>query len=125
MQETGEKPEVMTAKDAMMFPVIASCTLFAIYVFFKFVSREYLNQALTAYFFVLGVLALAQVLQPVVEKFLKSMKYYDLKLTSADSLEDEKPEYLMDFQFTTGYIYALIFSLVIGVWYLLKKVFLI
>lgn len=34
-QETGEQPETMTSKDAMMFPLIASCALFGLYVFFK------------------------------------------------------------------------------------------
>ena len=34
-EKTGEKPERMTQKDAAMFPIIASCALFGIYVVFK------------------------------------------------------------------------------------------
>ena len=34
-QESGEKAETMTGRDAAMFPIIASCTLFGIYIFFK------------------------------------------------------------------------------------------
>ncbi|CAN8001047.1 unnamed protein product [Ixodes hexagonus] len=34
-QESGEKPETMTRKDAAMFPVIASGALFGLYIFFK------------------------------------------------------------------------------------------
>ena len=37
-QESGEKPETMSNKDAAMFPVIASCTLFGIYIFFKVIN---------------------------------------------------------------------------------------
>ena len=49
-QESGEKIESMSKKDAAMFPIIASCTLFGLYVFFKviksgsiFVSIIYLS----------------------------------------------------------------------------------
>jgi minor histocompatibility antigen H13 len=34
-QASGEKPETMSSKDAAMFPIIASCTLFGIYVVFQ------------------------------------------------------------------------------------------
>ena len=34
-QASGEKPERMSNKDAAMFPIIASCTLFGIYIFFQ------------------------------------------------------------------------------------------
>ena len=36
-EKTGEAPETMTQKDAMMFPVIASCALFSLYIFFQVV----------------------------------------------------------------------------------------
>lgn len=34
-QESGEKPDTMTHKDAAMFPIIASAALFGLYVFFQ------------------------------------------------------------------------------------------
>ena len=34
-KRTGEAPETMTRRDAMMFPLIASCALFGLYVFFQ------------------------------------------------------------------------------------------
>ena len=34
-QASGEKPEMMSNKDAAMFPLIASVTLFGIYIFFQ------------------------------------------------------------------------------------------
>ena len=50
---TGEKPETMTQKDAAMFPIIASCALFGLYLFFTFFSKEHINLLLSVYFFVL------------------------------------------------------------------------
>ena len=35
LQNSGEKPETMTTKDAAMFPLIASGTLLGIYIVFK------------------------------------------------------------------------------------------
>ena len=38
-KKTGEAPETMTQKDAAMFPIIASCALFGLYVFFQVRER--------------------------------------------------------------------------------------
>jgi len=35
VQESGEQPESMSSKDAAMFPLIASATLFGLYLFFQ------------------------------------------------------------------------------------------
>jgi len=64
----GEPVESMTSKDAAMFPLIASCALFGLYVFFKLFSKEHINMLLTVYFFFLGVFALAHILSPIFAK---------------------------------------------------------
>jgi len=64
----GEPVESMTSKDAAMFPLIASCALFGLYVFFKIFSKEHINLLLTVYFFFLGVFALAHILSPIFSK---------------------------------------------------------
>lgn len=56
----------MTKKDAAMFPIMASCALFALYIVFKLFSKEYINLLLTGYFFFLGVLALTHLLRYVL-----------------------------------------------------------
>ena len=40
-QESGEKIESMSKKDAAMFPLIASGALFGLYVFFKVCILQY------------------------------------------------------------------------------------
>jgi len=35
LQESGEQTETMSSKDAAMFPLMASATLFGLYVFFR------------------------------------------------------------------------------------------
>lgn len=45
----------MTHKDAYMFPIFGSCVLFGLYLLFKFLSKEYINYLLTAYFLLFGI----------------------------------------------------------------------
>ena len=62
----------MTKKDAMMFPVIASCALFGLYIFFHIFSKEYINLLLSFYFLVLGIFALSHMMSPVILKLIPS-----------------------------------------------------
>ena len=71
-EKTGERPETMTRKDAMMFPVIASCALFGLYIFFHIFSKEYINLLLSFYFLVLGIFALSHMMSPIILKLIPS-----------------------------------------------------
>jgi minor histocompatibility antigen H13 len=121
-EESGEAPETMTSKGAMMFPLIASCALFGLYVFFKIFSKEYINLLLSGYFFFLGVLALCHILVPVVTPFLPSnfprIPYH--LLFHSEQVEGKKVE-LINFKFDTTDILCFVLSGVFGLWYLLKK----
>jgi hypothetical protein len=95
----------MTARDAYMFPVYASASLFTLYLIFKasrrplcachqralnntlpaynaqqFFGKEYINMLLGGYFFLLGVSSLVETMSPllhrVVPKFLWGRPYH-------------------------------------------------
>ncbi|EDO47550.1 predicted protein [Nematostella vectensis] len=120
-KKSGEKPESMTSKDAAMFPIIASCTLLGLYIFFKIFSKEYVNLLLTMYFFGLGVLALTHLLRPNVERLMPSFfpnQNYTFDLTEGTG--DQKKE-VMHYDFDRIDLLCLGGSFVFGVWYLLKK----
>lgn len=111
----------MTQKDAMMFPVIASCALFGLYLFFKFFSKEHINLLLTVYFFFLGIIALSHLLSPVIVHLIPTAIPkipYHLIFQQG---EGNKKKYLINYKFSTHDIVCLIISTAIGVWYLLKK----
>jgi minor histocompatibility antigen H13 len=59
-KESGEEIETMSTKEALLFPVIASVTLFSIYLVFQIFSKEHINLLLAFYFFLLGVIALTR-----------------------------------------------------------------
>lgn len=118
---TGEAPETMTQKDAMMFPVIASCALFGLYVVFQIFGKEYINMLLTFYFFILGIFALAHMVSPIVLRLIPSalpVIPFHLKFTQG---EGESQEAIIDYEFNTHDLVCLALCSCVGVWYILKK----
>ena len=91
---TGEKPEIMSQKDAAMFPIIASCALFGLYLFFQFFSKEHINLLLSVYFFVLGIFALSHMISPAVKKILPTTlipnENYHLEFVSGSGEGEER-----------------------------------
>eukprot|EP00095_Tigriopus_kingsejongensis_P001075 snap_masked-scaffold1123_size61443-processed-gene-0.3 protein:Tk01075 transcript:snap_masked-scaffold1123_size61443-processed-gene-0.3-mRNA-1 annotation:"hypothetical protein DAPPUDRAFT_303875" len=119
-KRTGEAPERMTSKDAAMFPIIASCALFGLYVFFQIFSKDHINLLLSVYFFVLGIFALTHMVSPLVTKLIPSfVPLIPYRLTFVQ--EGDPLEELLNFQFTTHDVIVFAMSTVVGVWYFLKK----
>ncbi|XP_060072570.1 minor histocompatibility antigen H13-like [Ylistrum balloti] len=120
-KEAGEKPETMTSKDAAMFPIIASGTLFGIYLIFQIFSKEHINLLLTVYFFFLGVFALAHIIGPFVSKMLPaSFPNMDYHLIFTQG-KKEKKEDLMNYEFDRKDLVCLGVCTAIGIWYLVQK----
>ena len=138
----------MTSKDAMMFPLIASCALFGLYILFRVFSKEYINYLMTGYFVILGAMAMSHLLAPVLRKLTPTSLVgpgYHLKLlkdgpfqsqptsrASSPSNEDEGDEEsvnssnttsfpIIDFRFDYIDVSAFVASAGLAVWYLLKK----
>lgn len=111
----------MTSKDALQFPIIASVALFSFYLAFKLFSKEYVNYLLTAYFLVLGVLALTHLVTPAIDAFIPSSVPkipFHLLFTQGTG---PKRSAIIDFKFSTYDIICLVASTAVGVWYMLQK----
>lgn len=122
-EESGVRPDTMSRRDAMTFPIIASGTLGGLYLVIKIFSKEYVNYLLSIYFFSLGVIALTTFLQPMFEKLFSgpiSKVEYHLNFTKKEK-SDKKPFNLIDFEFNTFDILSFVVSSIIGVWYFMKK----
>merc|ERR1719166_53772 len=120
-EKTGERPETMTRKDAMMFPIIASCALFGLYIFFHIFSKEYINLLLSFYFLILGIFALSHMMSPIIMKIIPSaipVIPFHLKFTQG---EGDKKESVLDYQFSTHDLVCLGLCSTVGVWYIMKK----
>lgn len=120
-KNAADMPETITSRDAARFPIIASCTLFGLYLFFKVFSQEYINLLLSVYFFVLGVLALSHTMSPLMSRIFPAScpnKQYQLLFTQGSG---ESKEEIVNYEFDTKNLVCLVLSSVVGVWYLLKK----
>lgn len=118
-REAGEKPETITQKDALKFPLVASGVLFGIYIFFKVFSQEYINLLLSVYFFGLGVFAVNHIagdfLSRLVPSFVPNQNYH-LLLTEGD-----KNEKIVDEKFNRKNLIALGLCVLLAAWYALQK----
>ncbi|KAL2103717.1 hypothetical protein ACEWY4_000585 [Coilia grayii] len=120
-KNSSDMPETITSRDAARFPIIASCTLFGLYLFFKIFSEEYINLLLSMYFFVLGILALSHTLSPFMNRVVPASlpnKQYQLLFTQGTG---ESKEEIVNYEFDTRDLFCLAISTVVGVWYILKK----
>ncbi|XP_030067641.1 signal peptide peptidase [Microcaecilia unicolor] len=120
-KNSSDMPETITSRDAARFPLIASCTLFGLYLFFKIFSQEYINLLLSMYFFLLGILALSHTLSPAMNRLFPvnfPNKQYQLLFTQDSG---ETKEEIVNYEFDTKDLVCLAFSSVVGVWYLLRK----
>ncbi|XP_078227279.1 signal peptide peptidase isoform X11 [Callithrix jacchus] len=165
-KNASDMPETITSRDAARFPIIASCTLLGLYLFFKvyfpnksytgsvlktwktqkskkgktaaiqnpttrdshsfpseIFSQEYINLLLSMYFFVLGILALSHTISPFMNKFFPASfpnRQYQLLFTQGSG---ENKEEIVNYEFDTKDLVCLGLSSIVGVWYLLRKVF--
>ncbi|CAN0038768.1 unnamed protein product, partial [Discosporangium mesarthrocarpum] len=71
---TAEESETISSEEAMKFPVIGSCVLFGLYLLFKFLDKSLVNLLLAAYFAVIGTLALAATLNPIIIQFVGEVR---------------------------------------------------
>uniref|UniRef100_A0A6Q2Y9P6 Histocompatibility (minor) 13 n=1 Tax=Esox lucius TaxID=8010 RepID=A0A6Q2Y9P6_ESOLU len=120
-KNSSDMPETITGRDAARFPIIASCTLFGLYLFFKIFSQEYINLLLSMYFFVLGILALSHTMSPFMNRIFPAnipIKQYQLLFTQGSG---EAKEEIVNYEFDTKDLICLVISTVVGVWYILKK----
>ncbi|KAJ8016550.1 hypothetical protein DPEC_G00008410 [Dallia pectoralis] len=120
-KNSSDMPETITGRDAARFPIIASCTLFGLYLFFKIFSQEYINLLLSMYFFVLGILALSHTMSPFMNRIFPAnipIKQYQLLFTQGSG---ETKEEIVNYEFDTKDMICLLLSTVVGVWYILKK----
>ncbi|XP_069383705.1 minor histocompatibility antigen H13 isoform X2 [Paralichthys olivaceus] len=120
-KNAADMPETITSRDAARFPIIASCTLFGLYLFFKVFSQEYINLLLSVYFFVLGVLALSHTMSPLMSRIFPTSfpnKQFQLLFTQGTG---ESKEEIVNYEFDTKNLVCLLISSVVGVWYVLKK----
>ena len=67
-EDKGKRPQLDTlrAVDAMQFPLLGSCSLFGLYLAFKYLDKDMVNMVISVYFCLVGLAALTATFGPVV-----------------------------------------------------------
>lgn len=126
-KDSGEEVETMSTKEAMMFPLIASVTLFSIYLVFQIFHKDHINLLLAFYFLVLGVVALTRMSNVFVSKLwphsLITNEKYDFHFLFKNVTDSAKEVVSCDLKhiFDRQTIVCFILSLAFGCWYFWKK----
>jgi minor histocompatibility antigen H13 len=122
---SGEEIETMSTKEAMLFPVVASCTLFSIYIVFQIFSKDHINLLLAFYFFLLGVIALTRMFGTFMARIWPSSlpnEEYELDILFKKTGSTPGGEVLLVKEKITYQLVAcFLVSLAIGIWYFTTK----
>ncbi|KAJ1646484.1 hypothetical protein LPJ64_002033 [Coemansia asiatica] len=109
--EEDEETESVSAKDAYMFPVYGSISLFTLYVVFKYVNPEWVNYLLSGYFALLGVGALVY----VGERMVKGLTGVKLPLYHLSLVHRKEKQF--DVRFTQLHVgLAAVAAVLVGVY---------
>ncbi|KAF7417370.1 hypothetical protein HZH68_000023 [Vespula germanica] len=120
-KDNGEQPDTMSLKEAALFPLISSFTLFSLYILYKIFTKEYVNLILVSYFFFLGILALCHLTSPLISSLVPAVipkTPYHIQFTKG---EGDRTEHIINYKFNLHDIVCLICCSIVGAWYLLKK----
>lgn len=112
-----EDKEMLSAKDAYLFPFIGSGALFSLYVAFKYFDKDTVNLLLSLYFSVVGVFTLTGTLSPVMSRVVKGDTKYGIKKTLPLLGE-------IDARFTFAEMICLVLSSIFSYYYFQTKHFL-
>jgi len=93
--------ETLKKEDAMQFPIMGSCSLFGLYLAFKFLGQEFVNLLIGGYFALVGCGALSLTIGPAMDKIApESMK--DYKLGFKKKISHPFPEWILEKDFEIG-----------------------
>lgn len=120
LKTKGEEPsDRIEMKDAAMFPFFASGGLFGIYLFFKYVPKEYVNLVLNLLFLGLGMSALiraaCKLLDPLIPAFISDrVTRYHLAFTILPAKTDKEQEPIEETKYDFNSVHIIIALVCLG-----------
>lgn len=86
--------ETLKTEDAMQFPIMGSCSLFGLYLAFKFLGQDFVNLLIGGYFALVGCGALSLTIGPVMDK-IAPQSMNDYKLGFKKKINHPLPEWIL------------------------------
>eukprot|EP00536_Pseudo-nitzschia_multiseries_P009156 jgi/Psemu1/257895/estExt_Genewise1Plus.C_2500037 len=94
--------ETLKTEDAMQFPIMGSCSLFGLYLAFKFLGQDLVNLLIGGYFALVGLGALSLTISPVMDGIApKSMN--DRKLGFKKKISHPLPDWILSKDLEIGF----------------------
>lgn len=96
-----QEKEHLSSSDAYLFPIIGSVFLFSFYLIFKYLPKEYINYAITAYFSLFGTFSLSKLILRTLPTFLPSFQQkIDATFDKFHFLARKSSETILDVSFS-------------------------
>jgi len=93
--------ETLKKEDAMQFPIMGSCSLFGLYLAFKFLGQDFVNLLIGGYFALVGCGALTLTIGPAMDIIApKSMNEY--KMGFKKKISHPLPEWILPKDYEIG-----------------------
>ncbi|KAG9292309.1 hypothetical protein G9A89_009121 [Geosiphon pyriformis] len=113
--EDENSTESLSTEDAYLFPIFGSGVLFSLYLVFKLLNRDYVNYLVTAYFSLLGIIAITTLGVYIVKNYTK------IKVTSYKFTLSKKSKEIYKANFSLIHFGSLIFSFILTGYYIATK----
>jgi minor histocompatibility antigen H13 len=112
--------EVISSKDAAKFPIMASITLFSIYMCYKYFADK-MYYVVTGYFFLLGIAAVTTILEPMIAPKLKFLFPGLCEDAEYKIVFTENKKSQLDLDFNRRSLVVLAFAAIVASFYLFNK----
>merc|ERR1712176_620114 len=112
--------EVISSKDAAKFPIMASITLFSIYMCYKYFADK-MYYLVTGYFFLLGIAAVTSILEPMIAPKLRFLFPGLCEDAEYKIVFTENKKSQLDLDFNRRSLVVLAFAAVVASFYLYNK----
>merc|ERR1711953_1494349 len=112
--------EVISSKDAAKFPIMASITLFSIYMCYKFFADK-MYYLVTGYFFLLGIAAVTTILEPMIAPKLRFLFPGLCEDAEYKIVFTENKKSQLDLDFNRRSLVVLAFAGIVASFYLYNK----
>jgi len=93
--------ETLKTEDAMQFPIMGSCSLFGLYLAFKFLGQDIVNLLIGGYFALIGTGALSLTIGPLMDNIVPQAMN-DYKLGFKKKISHPLPDWILAKDFEIG-----------------------
>jgi len=126
-KKKSEPRETLKREDAMQFPLLASASIFTLYLAFKFFDREMVNLIISVYFSLVGCVAVSATINPLL-RFVAPSWMERVKMSKEIIIRHSLPEWVggespWDFSFdiSLSECCGWFFSLFLSIFYFRNK----